>query len=113
MIRAVLYGGKTGYTGFRAAGHSGYDEYGRDVVCAAVSVLGCTCVNALENLHGVLVRMRENDDGILDFDLPVLPEDRRDGAQLLMGALAQGLRDVQEQYPKYLRLEIKERRENV
>jgi len=113
MIRAVLYGREGGYTGFRAAGHSGFDDSGRDIVCAAVSVLGCTCVNALESLLGVLVRMRKNDDGILDFDLPDLPADRRKDAQLLMGALAQGLRDVQEQYPKNVRLEIKERREKI
>ena len=113
MIRAILYGREGGYTGYRASGHSGYDESGRDIVCAAVSVLGCTCVNSLESLLGVLVRMRENDDGILDFDLPDLPADRQEGAQLLMGALAQGLRDLQEQYPKNLRLEIKKRRKSI
>ncbi len=111
MISAVLYGRDGELTGFRASGHSGYAEEGSDIVCAAVSVLGATCVNAMEKLLGVEARIRANEAGLLDFDLPEIPEaDRAAGAQLLMGALEQGLRDVQECYPQYLKLQMKRRR---
>ena len=109
MIHAVLYRKGERFTGFRAAGHSGYAEAGSDIVCAGVSVLGCTCVNALESLLGVKVILRENEDGLMDFDLPGADAESP-GAQLLMGALGQGLSDLQEAYPQYVRYEIRERR---
>ena len=110
MITAVLYREEGRFTGYRASGHSGYAESGSDIVCAGVSALGCTCVNALESLLGVRVLMKENRDGLLDFALPPLEGEKCSGAQLLMGALGQGLSDLQEAYPGYVKFEIKERR---
>ena len=110
MISAILYRENGRYTGFRASGHSGYAEEGNDIVCAGVSVLGCTCVNALESQLGIQASIKENRKGLLDFDLPVLQGKAESGAQLLMGALGQGLSDLQEAYPGYVNFEIKERR---
>jgi len=110
MITATLCRRDGRYTGFRASGHSGYDDAGRDIVCAAVSVLGCTCVNSLESLLDIQVRMLDNRDGILAFELPEVPAEREAGAQLLLGALHQGLKDLQAEYPAYVKLEIKGRR---
>ena len=110
MISAILYCRDGEWTGFRAEGHSGYAEEGSDIVCAAVSVLACTCVNSLEKLLGVTVVMHGNEDGLLDFDIPEVPEEKRGGVQLLMGALDQGLGDIQENYPEYLKIKIEGRR---
>ena len=111
MISAVLFQRDGELTGFRTSGHSGYAEEGSDIVCAAVSVLATTCVNAMETLLGIRAEVTENESGLLAFDLPPLGEEKRRGAQLLMGALAQGLRDVSEAYPQYVRLQMKIRRE--
>ncbi len=110
MISAVLYREKGRYTGFRASGHSGYAEAGSDIICAGVSVLGCTCVNALESLLGIRVILKENREGLLDFSLPALEGEASAGAELLMGALGQGLSDLQDTYPGYVKFEIRERR---
>ena len=110
MISAVLYRNSGRYTGFRASGHSGYAEAGSDIICAGVSVLGCTCVNTLESQLGVFAEVRENEDGLLAFDLPAPEKSSESGVQLLMAALGQGLSDLQEAYPGYIRFEIKERR---
>ena len=110
MISAVLYRENGRYTGFRASGHSGYAEEGSDIVCAGVSVMGCTCVNAMESLLGVRVLLKENREGLLDFSLPPLSGDAAAGAELLMGALGQGLSDLQDTYPGYVKFEIRERR---
>ena len=110
MISATLYCMNGEWTGFRAEGHSGYAEEGSDIVCAAVSVLGCTCVNSLEKLLGITVVMRENEEGLLDFDLPEIQDEKHGSAQLLMGALHQGLSDIRESYPEYLKIKIEGRR---
>ena len=112
MISTVLYRKDGRYTGYRASGHSGYAEAGSDIVCAGVSILGCTCVNALESQLGISVSVAADRDGLLEFELPVLEGEKDSGAQILMGALGQGLSDLQNAYPGFVKFEIKERRKS-
>ena len=104
MISATLYLGEDGYTACRITGHSGQAEAGRDIVCAAVSILGCTCVNALESVCGIIPEITENDDGVLAFRLPEMTAEENAKAQILMGALKQGLSDLAEEYPRNITL---------
>ena len=106
MISAILYYGEDGLTGCRMTGHSGQAEAGRDIVCAAASILGCTCVNALESVCGIIPEITENDDGVLAFHLPELNPEENAKAQILMGALKQGLSDLAESYPRNITLKI-------
>ena len=106
MISAVLYQGKDGLDACRITGHSGQAEKGRDIVCAAVSILGCTCVNAMETVCGIIPEITENDDGVLAFRLPEMTAEENAKAQILMGALKQGLSDLAESYPRNITLKI-------
>lgn len=81
-------------------GHAGYAEEGRDIVCAAVSVLAFTCANALESVTGVKAHVEEKDGFLSIF----LPENAGHDAQIVMNTVLQGLRDVCDAYPKYLQL---------
>ena len=110
MIRAVLYRDGDDLTGCRLEGHSGWANAGHDIVCAAVSILGCTCVNALESVCGVIPEVTQNDEGILTFHLPSMTEKENEKAQILMGALRQGLDDLTAEYPQNVTLSIIERR---
>ena len=112
MTRAVLYKDAQGrFTGFSVKGHSGYAEEGSDIICAAISILTTTCVNALESLLGVRVHPRTDEaSGLLRFTLPETEGKTAEGVQLLMGALGQGLKDLAESYPGYVTFEIEERR---
>ena len=106
MISAILYLGKDGYSACRITGHSGQAEAGRDIVCAAVSILGCTCVNALESVCGIIPLVTENDAGVLSFQLPEINPEENAKAQILMGALKQGLTDLADAYPRNVKLTI-------
>ena len=106
MISAILYQGKDGLTACRITGHSGSAEAGRDIVCAAVSILGCTCVNAMESVCGLVPLITENEDGVLAFRLPEMTPEENAKAQILMGALKQGLTDLAESYPRNVKLTI-------
>ena len=110
MITATLYRGENGFTGCRVEGHSGWGNAGGDIICAAVSILGCTCVNALESICGIQADITANDDGILSFRLPEITAAENEKAQILMGALKQGLSDLAAEYPRNVTLSIKERR---
>ncbi|MBQ3278850.1 MAG: ribosomal-processing cysteine protease Prp [Clostridia bacterium] len=106
MITATLYQGKDGFAGCRIEGHSGWGKAGGDIICAAVSILGCTCVNALESVCGIEAVIDENDDGILSFRLPEITAAENEKAQILMGALKQGLSDLAAEYPRNVMLFI-------
>ena len=112
MISAVLYREGESLTGCRIEGHSGWAEAGSDIVCAAVSILGCTCVNALESVCGVIPEITAYDEkkGLLGFELPKRTAAEDEKAQILMGALRQGLNDLTAEYPQNVTLSIKERR---
>ncbi len=112
MIKAVLFREGTSLTGCRIEGHSGWAESGHDIVCAAASILGCTCVNALESVGGIIPEITEynEQDGVLAFELPEITEEENGKAQILMGALRQGLNDLTEAYPQNVTFSIKERR---
>ncbi len=113
MITAILYRRNGQYTGYRSEGHSGYAEAGSDIICAGLSILESTCVNALESLLDVRVPLKVKEEtGLLCFDLPALEGEKASGAQLLMGALGQGCSDLQEAYPGYVKFEIRERRKS-
>ena len=112
MITVSLEQGNEGLTGCRIQGHSGLAETGRDIVCAAVSILGCTCVNALESVCGVIPEITEYNEqkAMLAFELPEMTEEKNSKAQILMGALRQGLDDLSAEYPQNVTLSIIERR---
>ena len=48
MIRIVFYRQGEVYYGFEETGHSGFDEAGHDIVCAAVSAMTMFLINAVE-----------------------------------------------------------------
>ena len=110
MIQAVFLRREGKYAGVRITGHSGYAEEGSDIVCAAASSLAVTCVNSLESLLDVRVQVRGGVSGLLSFDLPEVPAEKEAGVQLLLGAMKQGFSDLQDAWPAYVKLEIKERR---
>ena len=109
MTRAVLFRDSLGnLTGFSVKGHTGYAEEGSDIICAAISILTTTCVNALESVAGVKATVKGGEDGFLEAHLPGnLPQDRMHDAQVLMGALHQGLSDLADGYPTYIKLSIR------
>ena len=112
MIKAVLYREGKDLTGCRLEGHSGWADSGHDIVCAAASILGCTCVNALESVCGVIPEITEYNEqkAMLAFELPEMTEEKNSKAQILMGALRQGLDDLSAEYPQNVTLSIIERR---
>lgn len=96
--------------GFEAAGHAGGRRSGEyDLVCSAVSALTQTGVNALCAVAGVtpdvIVR-----DGYLRCLLPD-GQQAQMAAQIVLKTVLQGLNDVEQGYPKHLRVRQQEWRQ--
>lgn len=85
-------------TGFECKGHSGYAEEGKDIVCAAVSALTTTAVNALESVAGVKPCVTIGDARMIVS----LTDGGNHDAQVILKALTQGLHDIASAYPNHL-----------
>ena len=100
MIRLTLHSRDGEWTGFECLGHAGFAEAGQDIVCAAVSTLTTTCVNALETVAGVKPRAEASPGKMV----LTLPGNAGHDAQVILGAMRQGLSDLAEEYPRYFQL---------
>lgn len=95
------------YVGFTCSGHAGYDEQGKDIVCAALSMLVINTVNAIDALTDCRLKVTTDEaDGELKV---VFPDAASENAGLLIDAMLLGIRGVIEEYgSKYANLIMKE-----
>lgn len=108
MITITIKKAKTGdYIGFHTYGHAGYDKIGKDIICAAVSILTINTVNSIEILVGEQCKIDTNEkEGILIFSFYNLPKQE---SKLLLDSMVLGLEQIRKQYGnKYLELKFEE-----
>ncbi|KIR01410.1 putative ribosomal protein [Lachnospiraceae bacterium TWA4] len=105
MIEVVLYQNKDNELyGFWTKGHAEYEDYGKDIVCAAVSALSINTVNSIESFTQAKCKTECN-DGDLKFCL--LTKDSKE-AQLLLKSFALGVSQIEEDYgSKYIKISYK------
>lgn len=84
----------------KVEGHAGFDEKGRDIVCAAVSVLVISLLNGLEKYTSV--KPQETvEEGMVECRLP-RPEREEDErtARVITSILMDSLREISKTYPE-------------
>ena len=107
MTKVEIFRKNGSIVGYKATGHSGYDEQGYDIVCSAISTsLQMTLVGIQE-----MLKLNPNfkmDDGFLEVDLKNIDEDKMKDVNLLTNTMFIFLKEFSKQYPKYIRLVEKE-----
>ena len=85
-------------------------NHGDPVVCAAVSMLAINTINSIKAFTPLkdseFILKSDEKGGFIAFSLKGL-HSRTSGAGILLDALALGLKDVQAQHPKDLKLAIR------
>ena len=104
MVTATVVKDPSGYVSFSCKGHAGFAARGKDIVCSAISVLTINAANSIMTLTDTKISVSEN-DGFLSWKFDGKCDNKAD---LLMDSLLIGLRSLEEEYGKYLTLEIKE-----
>lgn len=95
------------YKGFTCMGHSGFAGSGKDIVCAAVSILVINTINSMEELAGEDMETTTNEEtGFINCSFP---NDLSGKGKLLMDSMILGLSGVSKQYGrKYVQLKFEE-----
>lgn len=93
---------------FIIQGHAHAADSGKDIVCAAVSVLSQTTVLSLHQIVNVDIEY-EIKKGYLRCKLPKnLTERELYETRLLINTMILGLKNIQESYPQYVEIRDKE-----
>ena len=112
MIRALICRTKEGdICQFEISGHAEYSEAGTDIVCAAVSVLVINTINCLERFTNVSFTCEASEDGSgrIACSFPEVERQNIDhDSQLLLQAMAFGLKDIEDKYGNYIKVHDRE-----
>lgn len=83
-------------------GHAGYAPRGQDIVCAGVTAITQTLVESIESLTGNEIKY-DMSPGRVDIEIKDPDED----AQLLMDSFFVGAEVIADEFPEYVRVEIR------
>lgn len=101
MLKAKLLRDGSTLTGYEIKGHAGFDEYGKDVVCAGVSALAQTALLGLCDLLGSVNVMKES--GYLKVSLS-WKQAQGEGPKAVLRTLELGLKAIEKSYEGSLKV---------
>ncbi|MCC2253156.1 ribosomal-processing cysteine protease Prp [Ruminococcus sp. CLA-AA-H200] len=109
MIRVTIYKTRRQeHAGFDISGHAGYDDSGKDIVCAAVSALVINALNSIEAFtDDETDRIVDEDTGSITFRFRKSPSH---DAALLLDSMILGLEEIESgsEYESYIDIIFKE-----
>ena len=79
-------------------GHANYDELGKDIVCASVSSMVITTVNAILRIDNDAIKYSDNNGVTID----IIKDDEI--TNKLINNLIDLLEELEKQYPKYIEI---------
>lgn len=89
--------------GFEIKGHAEYDEYGKDLVCSAVTILAYSCVNSLDKYAE---DVKFSDD---DITMSVSIDKTTRDTKVIFDYFKTGIETLLGNYSSYVKLNYKEK----
>lgn len=108
MIKVIIFSDSDhSVRGIELKGHSGYDEHGRDIICASVSALALNMANSVEQFTSDRFEAGvEEESGSFTFHFQ--GEVSRE-SRLLMDSFILGLKSIRKTYgAQYIKIRNKE-----
>ncbi len=103
MIRIHIVQNKQVLKKIILEGHANYNEYGKDIVCAAVSATYLCTINGIFALNGETIKVEDNNDKkiikVLNYDKTTIT---------LLENMIRCLTSLEKQYPKNIKLDKEE-----
>lgn len=113
MIQVVFTLSGQHFTGVKITGHAYSDEPGKDLVCAAVSTLAQTLVNAVESLGGIPEERIKCTVKSGFLEMKIQPLDANEVIDIVFKTMKIGIEGIENTYPMYVKHRIKEVHGNV
>lgn len=101
MIRISVKRDNENYQEIKFIGHALFDDYGKDIVCAGVSSIMTTSVNAILRFNESAISYVNSED---TFTISIHEHDNI--TNTLLENMMSLLEELQESYPKNLKIEI-------
>ena len=86
-----------------ASGHAMYSDYGKDIVCSATSSCIITTINGILKIDPSSIAVKQSEDTII-----VEVQKQNDVVLKLLENMIEMLEELEEQYPKNIRLSKEE-----
>ena len=96
MIKVNLIYNKDIFKGFEITGHADYDEHGKDIVCAAVSMLAYTTVNSLDSYY---YELEFSDD---EESMKLLVENPSHDSEVILNTFSTGIWTLTQSYSDFV-----------
>ncbi|SDZ34327.1 hypothetical protein SAMN05660462_02776 [Proteiniborus ethanoligenes] len=98
---------------YEIKGHTDYDVFGKDILCASISILSQTALISLNEVCGIkrsnISYSIDDKKGYLKVSLPHgLPKAQREKADVVLETMLVGLRGLADIYPDYITLKYGE-----
>ncbi len=97
MIKITVTKDEDKYNHIIVTGHAGYDKYGKDIVCSAVSSIVTTSVNASLLLYPNSLTCNSKTGHVEISNI----KDKKE-VQLLLDNMLNLLTELKDEYPKYI-----------
>ena len=95
MIEIILYKREASNVGFCVSGHAGFEEIGKDIVCASVSVLAINTVNAIKSFTDDRFSLQYDENGKINMMKKATLSPK---SQVLLDAFELGVTSIYEEY---------------
>ncbi|MBQ3542530.1 MAG: ribosomal-processing cysteine protease Prp [Oscillospiraceae bacterium] len=102
MTRCEFYTEEDRITGFSISGHSGYDENGQDIVCAAITAVVTMAEATINDVCGAKAKVRvKEEDARVTLTLPTSC-DEEESVQAVLAGMLLTLCSLRDDYPDYI-----------
>ena len=98
MIKVKVEKEKGYFKKISILGHAMYDEYGKDIVCSAVSAISIGALNALRNIENYAITQKE---GL------VIIESKNESSyedNIILQTMLTQLKTIEQSYPKFIQI---------
>ena len=102
MIRCEFFTEDDRITGFTVSGHSGYEERGKDIVCAYVTAVVTMAEATINDVCGAKAKVRvKEEDARITLKLPKAC-DEEETVQAVLAGMMVTLCNLRDDYPDYI-----------
>ena len=102
MIKCEFFTEDDRITGFTVSGHSGYEERGKDIVCAYVSAVVTMAEATINDVCGAKAKVRvKEDDARITLTLPASC-DEEESVQAVLAGMMIYLCSLRDDYPDFI-----------